>query len=137
MEGKTVKILLVEDNPGDARLVMESLKDTDVCRFELTHVEKFSEAVDTLKKEEYQLILLDLTLPDSNGVETFEKMHREFPKIPIVVLTGYEDETVAFDALQEGIEIYLIKGKVDGELLTQALDYAIKKNQVLSDLEQD
>lgn len=131
-----MKVLLVEDNPGDARLVMEALRETGDTTTELTHVETFNKAVETLNDADFQLILLDLTLPDSQGVETFSQMKRMFPNIPIVVLTGYEDENMAFDALQEGIEIYLIKGKVDSNLLKQALEYAIKKCRLLSEMEE-
>ena len=91
-----MKILLVEDNPGDARLVIEAIKDAEDIRFELDHVDRFSAAVDKLYGGDYQLILLDLTLPDSQGAQTFEKMHQQFPTIPIVVLTGLEDETRCF-----------------------------------------
>lgn len=135
MDAEILKILLVEDNPGDARLVVEALKDSGEKHYEMSHVERFQDAVNKLNEEKFNLILLDLTLPDSQGVNTFSRMHTLFPKIPIVVLTGFDDETMAFDALQEGIEIYLIKDKVDSKLLMQALDYAIKKNKMISDLE--
>ncbi len=134
-DDKKLRILLVEDNPGDARLVEEALKESGEQNYELAHVDRFQKAVDTLKELPFQLILLDLTLPDSQGVETFSRMRALYPKIPIVVLTGYDDESMAFDALQGGIEIYLIKDKVDSNLLMQALDYAIKKNKLLSEMD--
>lgn len=136
MQSDVMKVLLVEDNPGDARLVSEALKESGENQTELKHVETFQNAVDILNSEAFQLILLDLTLPDSQGVETFSRMKKMFPNIPIVVLTGYEDENMAFDALQEGIEIYLIKGKVDANLLKQALEYAVKKSRLLSEMEE-
>lgn len=135
MSNELLRILLVEDNPGDARLVAEALKESGEQQYELIHVERFQDAVDKLKAGDFHLILLDLTLPDSQGVNTFSRMRSLFPKVPIVVLTGYDDESMAFDALQEGIEIYLIKDKVDSNLLMQALDYAIKKNNLLSDMD--
>lgn len=130
-----IGMLLVEDNPGDARLVKEALKNANSIEFDLTHVVRFKEAEDILNKTKFDLILLDLSLPDSSGVETFKKMHSLFPKIPIVVLTGYEDESVAFDALQTGIEMYLIKGKIQPKLLTEALDYAVEKNKMFASLD--
>ncbi len=128
--------MLVTKTIRDARLVRSTLKDSGEKRYELEHAERFQSAVEKLNAGKFPLILsLDLTLPDSQGVNTFSRMHTLFPKIPIVVLTGFDDETIAFDALQEGIEIYLIKDKVDSKLLMQALDYAIKKNKMISDLE--
>ncbi|MBI3756180.1 MAG: sigma-54-dependent Fis family transcriptional regulator, partial [Deltaproteobacteria bacterium] len=130
MHKKTIKILLVEDNPADARLIKEMLLDSsDKDAFSFTHVIRLSEALKHLLKEHFDIVLLDLILPDSSEIETFKQIYSQMPGVPIVVLTGLADETLAVKAVREGAQDYLIKGQVDGEMLMRSMRYAIERKQ--------
>ena len=119
-----IRALLIEDNPGDARLIREMLRDADV---ELVHVDRLAFGLERLAAEAYEVLLLDLSLPDSRGFETFERAHAEQPNVPIVVLSGLDDEDTAVRAVQAGAQDYLVKGRVDGGLLLRAMRYAIER----------
>jgi PAS domain S-box-containing protein len=119
------RVMLVEDNPGDARLVRELLVSSSTAQFELAHVERLSEALTRLETERFDVLLLDLSLPDSQGLATFLTTRDRTPGLPIVVLTGLDDETLAMQAVQEGAQDYLVKGQVDGNALVRAMRYAI------------
>ncbi len=127
MTDNHVRILLVEDNPGDARLLRETLVETLFSRFELIHVEELSEGLQRLQQEHFDLILLDLMLPDEQGFGTFTRTHSQAPRVPIIVLTGLDDETLAFKAVREGAQDYLVKGQFDGNLLVRAMRYATER----------
>ena len=116
-----LKVLLVEDNPADVRLVRELLREWGPIRVVLTHAERLRQAVTMLQKEGFNAILLDLSLPDSQGLETFTRAHAEAPTAPIVVLTGLRDEEMAVRAVREGAQDYLVKGQVDGHGVYQAI----------------
>jgi CheY-like chemotaxis protein len=128
METKPIEVLLVEDNPGDARLVQESLADAGSERFHLTHVERLEDAVRRLEHGRYDVVLLDLLLQDSQRLGTLMAIHGQAPRIPIVVFTGLEDDVVGLWALSEGAEDYVIKGKVSGERLAWTLCEAIERH---------
>jgi len=120
-------LLLVEDNPGDARLLREMLSDQGLHQSKLTHVERLSDAERHLTEHEVDLILLDLGLPDAHGLGAVERTHAVAPRVPLVVLTGLDDEAMATQALQEGAQDYLIKGQIDGRSLLRSLRYAIER----------
>jgi signal transduction histidine kinase len=122
-----VSILLVEDNPGDARLTRALLAEVASFEFELEHVPKLADAVATLQQRRVDVILLDLSLPDSHGVEGISALQRLAATTPIVVLTGRSDDAVAIDVLQAGAEDYLIKGMGDGQLMVRAIRYSIER----------
>ena len=124
-----LKLLLVEDNPGDARLIEEALADAGDDNFELEHVEDLASGGACLDSGDYQLVLLDLDLPDSVGLETFQRMRAHGPKTPFIVLTGLNDEGLALKAVQLGAQDYLIKGEAGGHLLVRAIRYAIEREQ--------
>jgi signal transduction histidine kinase len=128
MSNGPIKVLLVEDNPGDARLLREYLKESGKAHFELVHVCRLSEALNALKEKSFGAILLDLSLPDAQGLETIDHLRSPGFVPPIVVLTGLDDEDVAVKAVQQGAQDYLVKGQVDGQLLTRALRYAIQRH---------
>ena len=130
MKNNSTSILLVEDNPSDAALVRELLDGANSVRFELTHCDMLSSALTLLSKESFGIILLDLSLPDSKGLETFVRTHAAAPNLPIVVLSGLGDEELAARALHEGAQDYLVKGKIDSNLLIRAMRYAIERKQV-------
>ncbi len=125
-----VRVLLVEDNPGDARLVEILLSEAGPSpAFEVTHVERFAEALDRLGGAEFDVILLDLSLPDSSGLETVERARATAPRTPLVVLSGQDDEETALQAIQGGAEDYLVKDQGDGELMARSIRYAIERKK--------
>jgi PAS domain S-box-containing protein/putative nucleotidyltransferase with HDIG domain len=126
MFSEQIKILLVEDNLGDARLIEEMLKDNSVWVFKTTHVKSLHEAHSYLQSETCDLILLDLGLPDSQGLDTLRKF--EGIQVPIVVLTGLNDEAVGFAAIStEGAMDYLIKDEITPSSLARAIRYAVQR----------
>lgn len=135
MDLQPIRILLVEDNPGDARLLQEYLLDEGRFSFDICHVDRLGRALERLTEDEYDVMLLDLTLPDSMGLDTVRTAHASAPGIPIVILTGFDDETQAIRAVQEGAQDYLVKAHVDGNLLGRSLRYAIERHRMMSELE--
>ncbi|HVS90118.1 MAG TPA: EAL domain-containing protein [Candidatus Acidoferrum sp.] len=128
MSKKSIKILLlVEDNPGDARLLREMLSEQGSHNTELTHVACMSEAERHLAERVFDIILLDLELPDARGLGAVRRAHSAAPRVPLVVLTGLDDESLATQALREGAQDYLIKGQIETRGLLRALRYAIER----------
>lgn len=128
--GKKFQVLLVEDNPGDVRLLREILGEVISTQFELVHVERLGEALEQLDQEHFDVVLLDLSLPDTQGFDTFVKVHKQAPGVPIMVLTGFDDETLAIRAVREGAQDYLVKGQIDSNLLVRAMHYAVERQRV-------
>jgi two-component system, cell cycle sensor histidine kinase and response regulator CckA len=129
MTNDKIKVLLVEDNPGDVRLLREFLWDVTSVQFALMPVDKLSQALNCIKQDSFDVILLDLLLPDSQGLDTFINTHLHAPKTPIIVLTGTDDETLALQAMQKGAQDYLVKGQVSGDLLVRSMRYAIQRQR--------
>ncbi len=125
-----IRLLLVEDNPADARLLQAMLGGSADPRFELTHVERLGDAQRQVELQRFQAVLLDLSLPDAQGLQGVVVLHEHMPGLPIVVLTGSNDEALAVDAVRQGAQDYLVKGKIDSVLLTRTLRYAIERNQL-------
>ncbi len=130
MDIQILKLLLVEDNPGDARLLQETLHDVETLKFDIYKVDNLSSAIETLDLEDFDLVLLDLTLPDSQGIETCIKLRGECPEIPIIVLTGLDDEELALRALHQGAQDYLVKGKFETNLLLRSMRYGIERKKI-------
>ena len=130
MKNKPISILLVEDNPGDVALFREMLGEANAVQFELTHCNMLSSALTLLGKESFGIILLDLSLPDGEGLNTVVRTHAAVPSVPIVVMSGLDEEELAARALHEGAQDYLVKGQVDGNLLIRSMRYAIERKQV-------
>jgi diguanylate cyclase (GGDEF)-like protein len=130
-----IQILLVEDNPGDALLFHEALADIHSVHFELTHVCRLGEALQQLENKRIDVILLDLSLPDSQGVDTFFVLHAHHAHIPIIVLTGLADETLALRVVAGGGQDYLFKGQIDGPALVRAIRYAIERHCMQRELQ--
>ena len=124
-----IRVLLVEVSSGDARLLRETLIDEHPTRYRLTHVQRLKEALECLREEAYDVVLLDLGLPDSHGLDTLITTREQAPGVPIVILTGFEDEGHAVKAVQEGAQDYLVKGQVDGSVLKRSLRYAIERKR--------
>jgi diguanylate cyclase (GGDEF)-like protein/PAS domain S-box-containing protein len=126
---KSIKVLLlVEDNAGDARLLREMMKEQGAAHIHLEHVECMSDAEKSLAERPFDIILLDLGLPDSGGLSAVRRARAAAPRIPIVVLTGMDDQMLATQALQEGAQDYLIKGQTEARGLLRALRYASERN---------
>lgn len=125
-----IKLLLIEDNPGDARLIQEMLSRARGASFELRHVERLSDGLRLIADDRPDVILLDLTLPDSAGLETFARVHKGAPHLPIIVLSGFAEEESAIRAVREGAQDYLVKGQVDRNLLVRSVRYAIERKRV-------
>jgi signal transduction histidine kinase len=121
-------LLLVEDDPGFARLLREMFKEQGSAETELTHVESMGDAEMHLAERAFDIILLDPGLPDSQGIESVARAHAAAPRVPVVVLTGRDDETLALQALQAGAQDYLIKGQIDTRGLLRFLRYAVERN---------
>jgi two-component system, cell cycle sensor histidine kinase and response regulator CckA len=132
-----IKILLIEDNPGDVLLLQETLSEITFVELELVHVDRLANALQRLQSEDFDVILLDLVLPDSDGLDTFIQIQEQTPATPIVVLTGMADETLAMSALKAGAQDYLIKGQVSGsDLLLRSMRYAIERKRIEATLQQ-
>jgi signal transduction histidine kinase len=128
------RILLFEDSPSDRLLVREALNDAKDFPFTLTEVSRLAEGTAHLQKETFDVILLDLGLTDSQGVTTFTKLHGQFPGSPVVILTGLSDEVVARAAAKAGAQDFLSKDNLQPSLLTRAINYAIERQRVLTEL---
>jgi signal transduction histidine kinase len=122
-------VLLVEDNPGDARLIRESLTDLSGNMFDLETADRLATALLRLGAGGIDAILLDLALPDSKGGETFKRAKAQAPTVPIIVLTGLGDETLALKMVQDGAQDYLMKIGLNGSTLSRAIRYAIEREK--------
>jgi two-component system cell cycle sensor histidine kinase/response regulator CckA len=127
MDNEQINVLLIEDNPGDARLVKEMLAEAGAKKFNLERVERVGEGLKRLGQDSFHVILLDLSLPDGNGLDTVDRVCNVAPHIPVLILTGLDDEILAIRAVQEGAQDYLVKGQMNSNLLMRALRYAIER----------
>ncbi|CAG0941725.1 partial Sensor histidine kinase TmoS, partial [Anaerolineae bacterium] len=129
MTNPPVPVLLIEDNPGDARLIREMLAEDGGARFALDHAEQLATGLAAMTEKRPAVILLDLSLPDSAGLATLHEVQTRSPEMPIVVLTGHDDEELALQAVREGAQDYLIKGQVNSQLLVRAIRYATERKR--------
>jgi len=129
-------VLLVEDNPGDARLVREALNGGHGMRFRLEYADHLAVGLERLRRPGVHVVLLDLSLPDSQGVDTIMRLHQEAPDIPIIALSGIQDERVIEGAVRNGAEDFLVKGSFSGDLLARAIGYAIDRRKAREELAQ-
>jgi diguanylate cyclase (GGDEF)-like protein len=124
-----IKVLLVEDNDVDADLTQDILAEWSVEQFAITHVVCLGEALARLGKERFDAVLLDLSLPDGYGLTTLRQVQAASPTIPIIVLSGVSDQTLALQAVQNGAQDYLVKGQGQPELLTRSIRYAMERKR--------
>lgn len=129
-----IRILIIEDDPGQARLIQMSLANLDYTHFACTIAETLRAGWKTLQEGQTDVVLLDLTLPDSSGAGTLEKTHAEFPRLPIIVLTGLDDNSLGLQLVQAGAQDYLPKGEVTPTLLARTILYAIERERLLGEL---
>ena len=129
-----IRLLLVEDDSNDAILLRRMLGSVKTARFTITQAERLADSLHRLASERFDVVLLDLSLPDSQGLETFSRVDAAAPTVPVVVLSGLADEAVSVSAVQKGAQDYLVKGQVTGDLLARAVRYAIERHVMLADL---
>jgi signal transduction histidine kinase len=137
VDERLLRVLLVEDNPGDARLLQEELREFSSEHFEVVHVDRLAEALRVVETSPVDAVLLDLSLPDGHGLSNISRMLQAAPAVPLVVLTGTDDERLAVQAVHQGAQDYLVKGQVTGPLLVRALRYAIERKRVEEGLKRE
>lgn len=127
MVDNQINVFLIEDNLADIALIREMLKESRKPRFKLYNTRRLKEGLEKIKKENIHVLLLDLNLPDSHGLNTFQKANEEVSGIPIVILSAFDDEDIAIKAVKGEAQDYLIKDKVDANLLSRSISYAIER----------
>jgi signal transduction histidine kinase len=135
LKSKVVRVLLIEDSRLAAQSVKNQLAKVESTRFSVEWVEHLTTAIERLEKGGVDVVLLDLNLPDSQGAETFTRTCSQAPQVPIVVLTGTDDENLALQAVHRGAQDYLVKGRTDEKTLSRAIRYAIERRRLLAELE--
>ena len=125
--------MLVEDNQGDALILKEMLKEIYNSQFELVHFKRVDEGLEHVN-EDFDIKLLDLNLPDSHGIVTFNTMNTHAPELPIIILTGLNDEDLAINIVSEGAQDYLVKGHIDKQLLSKSIKYSIERKKITTEL---
>ena len=129
MPSQPIDVLLVEDNPADARLLVESLKDAGPDAFKVRVFTRLAAALDDLARKGTDVVALDLTLPDSGGLDTVRRVQTADPGVPVVVLTGLQDESLALEAVRQGVQDYLVKGQCESGIAARALRYAVERRR--------
>ncbi|MFW9876125.1 MAG: winged helix-turn-helix transcriptional regulator [Candidatus Thorarchaeota archaeon] len=130
IDNKKINILLIEDNSADVRLIKEFLKKASDLNYELDSYSLLSESLNRIKTKSYDIILLDLTLPDSERESTLEKVLNITAAIPIVILTGLDDKDFALESLQKGAQDYLLKNELNETNLVRAILYSIERHKI-------
>ncbi|MGE5432560.1 MAG: PAS domain S-box protein [Syntrophomonadaceae bacterium] len=130
MEKESIRLLVIEDNPGDAALIEDMIADISEIRIEMMHVTRLAAGLEALEKYGMDAVLLDLGLPDSFGINTLHKVQAHNSAVPIVVMTGLNDKQVAVQAIKGGAQDYLVKGRIDSELLEHSLRYAVERKRI-------
>lgn len=133
--GKLLQVLLVEDSASDAVLLQESILSSGVKDLSVSVVGSLRESTDHLKSNHIDATLLDLSLPDSSGLETVRRVRGACPDMPIVVLTGVDDEKTGVEAVRMGAQDYLVKGQADGRLIARAVRYAIERKRAEQEIQ--
>ena len=133
---EALRILVVEDNPADADLIREILPETGPVSFHVESVARLAEAPRRLQSERIDLVLLDLGLPDSQGLPTLRQFCEAAPNLPVIVLTGTDDNELGVAALQEGAQDYLVKGQINRNLVVRSIRYALERQKLMETLRQ-
>ena len=130
-----IKVLIIEDNDEHAELIRRMLSKAENIYFDTERAGLVSSGVDLLGKQNFDVILSDLGLPDSKGIESFETFHSLYPDIPVIVLTGLDNENTALGAVKSGAQDYLVKGRIDTRQLIRSIQYAVERQKLLAELE--
>jgi len=125
-----IKILLIEDNPADARLVFEMLKGLIEPSFSIVHAGLFDEGMKKLENDKFDTCVLDIGLPDSRGFEGLKKISKKYPTIPVILLTGVDDENLGIEAMHSMAADYLVKGRIDAALFVRSIRYSIERKKL-------
>jgi C4-dicarboxylate-specific signal transduction histidine kinase len=125
-----INVLLIEDNAEIAKLIREMLRKSPTCQFVIRHESSLKPALEYVNRKNTDIIVLDLTLPDSEGFPTFFSVRSVAPEIPIIILTGVDDEELAIQAVREGAQDYLVKSHIDMHLFLRAMQYAIERHRI-------
>jgi PAS domain S-box-containing protein len=128
---ETVRLLIIEDNPVDVLSLKEALRQSNAANVAVSHAETLAEAKEFIAEGDFHVVVLDLGLPDCRGLETFLEVQKSAPNLPIVVLSGLDDESLAIETVKNGAQDYLIKDKWDAQVILRALYYAIERHQLL------
>jgi len=137
MDHEKIRLLVVEDTDADFRIVAEYIKDDPLAKFEIFRCRTLSEALNVLARNKFQAALLDLGLPDSRGLSIIDAISRADPRAAILVLTGMDDENIGAEALERGAQDYLVKGKIQPDMLFRGIRYAIERKKARDVLERD
>ncbi len=135
MAEKLITVLYIEDNPADIRFLEEILKEDDEVAFKLVALNNLASGIEYLREQEADIILLDLMLPDSNGLDTLRKLRTLASTIPVIVLSGLDDEAICIQAVKEGAFDYLVKWKIDNRFIVRALRYTLERFRLQLELE--
>lgn len=135
MATKPITVLLIEDDADDAVLIQRYLSNALKVPFQIKHADRLSKGLEYLHDGGFDMVLLDLGLPDGRGLGTFEIVHAKAPHVPIIVLTGHNDDELAIEAVQKGAQDYLVKYQVTGDLLRRSIRYAIERQKLLTQIE--
>ena len=133
---KTSNVLLIEDDPADAQLIMEILREEPENAMKIMHADTLARGLETLERGGIDVVLLDLTLPNSSGYNTFFMLAKHVPTMPIIVLTGMDDKEMAIRIVREGAQDYLVKSLVDYTMLARSIRYSIERKQALIEKDQ-
>jgi signal transduction histidine kinase len=136
VESSSIQILLIEDNPGDAVLIEHRLRSVRDTRFEVTRTDRLGEGLEHLAQHKTDVVLLDLNLPDSAGLETLSSVHSGWPDTAVVVLTGLEDRKLGALSIRQGAQDYLPKANVNADLLSRTITHAVERQRMLLDLKE-
>jgi Flp pilus assembly CpaE family ATPase len=129
MEHKLINVLLIEDNPGDTRLIRELFKEAKGVPTSLLCADRLSSGLEVLSKGGVDVVLLDLSLPDSKGLDTFSRVHTHAKELPVIVLSGFDDEELAMKAVRDGAQDYMAKGSVNSQSLMRSVRFAVERNR--------
>lgn len=135
METDSLRVFLIEDNPGDIDLIKEMLSEVDEIIIHLEFSDRLLTSMERLVEGNIDVILSDLSLPDSQGLETLRRLIERVPDTPIVVMTGLNDEKTGIEAVHQGAQDYLVKGQVDSNLLARSLRYAVERHRKQKELD--
>ncbi len=130
MDNEPIQILLIEDNVGDYQLILQMLDISEIAKFELIQTPRLVSGLKLLESGKFDIILVDLGLPDSVGLESFKAILETHPSIPIIILTGLANEEIGIKAIKLGAQDYLVKGEFNGKLLVRAIQYAIERKKL-------
>ncbi|MBX2999207.1 MAG: EAL domain-containing protein [Caldilineaceae bacterium] len=125
----SIHLLLIEDDTVDALSLYDLLEKADPSGVKVSHVQRFADGLDLVHQEHFDVVLLDLSLPDTQGLDTLDQLCRFVPELPVVVLTGVDSQTTAAEALRQGAQDFLVKGSIDGQLIIRSLRYAIERHR--------